>query len=214
MNPVSRCANPFMDQMENRPQVVQKRQKYWPRKNHEWLRVGVHLKPTAGQEQPRRYGANPSGTAHPIRRTLLGRRRYQPAVRLQKRVDSAGVAARRMWMVCSTCALPRRHKFKGKPRGKPRPRSPFGGFPQNNQGFSHGTLFFCGQLGFGDGYHCQHLLLHGHIPCCRVSFAKCALICLGSVPFLRLALNLEASPCLERNLRHVPYCGCTKSCTA
>ena len=143
LNPVSRCADPFMDQTENRPQVVQKRQKYWPRKNNEWLRVGVHLKPTAGQEQSRRYGANPSGTAHPIRRTLLGRRRYQPAVRLQKRVDSAGVAARRMWMVCSTCALPRRHKFKGKPRGKPRPRI--------TKGFPMGRCFFVGNLDLETG---------------------------------------------------------------
>ena len=40
--------------------------------------------------------------------------KYQPAVRLQKRVDSLRVDCRRMWMVCKTCAW--KTKWKGKPR--------------------------------------------------------------------------------------------------
>lgn len=40
--------------------------------------------------------------------------KYQPAVRLQKRVDSLRVDCRRMWMVCKTCAW--KTKWKEKPR--------------------------------------------------------------------------------------------------
>ena len=36
--------------------------------------------------------------------------KYQPAVRLQKRVDSLCVDCRRMWMVCKTCAWKTRHR--------------------------------------------------------------------------------------------------------
>ncbi len=39
--------------------------------------------------------------------------KYQPAVRLQKRVDSLRVDCRRMWMVCKTCAW--KPKWEGKP---------------------------------------------------------------------------------------------------
>mmetsp|Transcript_108035 Transcript_108035/g.344996 ORF Transcript_108035/g.344996 Transcript_108035/m.344996 type:complete len:208 (-) Transcript_108035:26-649(-) len=53
------------------------------------------------------------------RRVAATSLRYQPAVRLQKSVDSAGVACNKMWMVCRTCAATRPCTSRRMPRRSP-----------------------------------------------------------------------------------------------